>query len=150
MDIQKVTNAALSNADTVGELCQIALLMIPCLNQAQQKKQLTWVAAIIMSPFLGVLRLLKTLMSVAASARASSVCGTCTFISSPSKSALYGVHTHSLKRNVLRPNMRHGVCTLCMALTHVRWSNIMRMQDLRTRADEAVQSEKQNEQHQHG
>ena len=32
---------------------------------------------------------------------ASSVCGRCKFISSPSKSALYGVQTHSLKRNVL-------------------------------------------------
>ena len=29
-------------------------------------------------------------------------CGTCRFISSPSKSALYGLHTHSLKRNVLQ------------------------------------------------
>ena len=32
---------------------------------------------------------------------ASSVWGTCTFISSPSKSALYGVHMHSVKWNVL-------------------------------------------------
>ena len=32
--------------------------------------------------------------------RASSVCGRCRFISSPSKSALYGAHTHSLKRKV--------------------------------------------------
>jgi len=31
-------------------------------------------------------------------------CGKCMFISSPSKSALYGVHAHSLKRNV-----RHGM-----------------------------------------
>ena len=60
------------------------------------------VAAIRISPFLGVARLCSTPMSRAASARASSVCGTCTFISSPSKSALYGAHTHSLKRNVLR------------------------------------------------
>ena len=60
------------------------------------------VAATRISPFLGVARLCMTPMSSAASARASSVCGTCTFISSPSKSALYGAHTHSLKRNVLR------------------------------------------------
>src|SRR5207249_2683797 len=36
-----------------------------------------------------------------ASARASSLCRTCRFISSPSKSALYGGQTARLKRNVL-------------------------------------------------
>ncbi len=41
-----------------------------------------------------------TPMSTSASALASSVCGRWRFISSPSKSALYGVQTHSLKRNV--------------------------------------------------
>lgn len=34
------------------------------------------------------------------SALAGCVCTTCKFISSPSKSALKGVHTHSLKRKV--------------------------------------------------
>jgi hypothetical protein len=42
----------------------------------------------------------QTPMRTRASARAVSVCGTWMFISSPSKSALYGVHTHSLKRSV--------------------------------------------------
>ena len=60
-----------------------------------------WVAAMRISPDLGVHRLCMTPMSSEASARASSVWGTCRFISSPSKSALYGLHTHSLKRNVL-------------------------------------------------
>ena len=67
----------------------------------------TCVAAMRISPDLGVHRLCMTPMSSEASARASSVCGTCRFISSPSKSALYGLHTHSLKRNVLR---RPGPC----------------------------------------
>lgn len=61
-------------------------------------------AAMRISPDLGVHRLRITPMSSDASARASSVCGTCRFISSPSKSALYGLHTHSLKRNVLHNN----------------------------------------------
>lgn len=38
-----------------------------------------------------------TPIRIRASARASSVCGRCKFISSPSKSALYGAQTHSLK-----------------------------------------------------
>src|SRR5207249_4973839 len=42
-----------------------------------------------------------TRMRTRASARASSLCSTCRFISSPSKSALYGGHTAKLKRNVL-------------------------------------------------
>src|SRR3989441_457415 len=42
-----------------------------------------------------------TRMRTRASARASSLCRTCRFISSPSKSALYGGHTARLKRNVL-------------------------------------------------
>ena len=48
----------------------------------------TCVAATRISPFLGVRRLWMTPMSAAASAFASSVWGTCRFISSPSKSAL--------------------------------------------------------------
>ena len=44
---------------------------------------------------------IHTPISVSASALASSVCGKWRFISSPSKSALYGVHTHSLNLNVL-------------------------------------------------
>ena len=58
------------------------------------------VAATRISPFLGVHRLLCTDIRLMASARASSVCGTWMFISSPSKSALYGAHTHSLNRSV--------------------------------------------------
>ena len=59
------------------------------------------VAATRISPFLGVDRFCATPRSSRASALASSVCGTCRFISSPSKSALYGAHTHSLNRSVL-------------------------------------------------
>ncbi|CCJ29414.1 unnamed protein product [Pneumocystis jirovecii] len=57
-------------------------------------------AAIIGSPLRGVTRLFFTLINSIASARASSVCGTCRFISSPSKSALYGLQTHSLSLKV--------------------------------------------------
>lgn len=46
---------------------------------------------------------------MSASVRASSVCGTCMFISSPSKSALYGLQTDSLNRNVL-----HGIILACI------------------------------------
>lgn len=46
------------------------------------------VAATMMDPSLGVHRLLTTPMSSMASVRASSVCGTCRFISSPSKSGV--------------------------------------------------------------
>lgn len=60
----------------------------------------TWVAEIIGSPLRGVTRFHRTDMSCAASARASSVWGRWRFISSPSKSALYGEQQHSLKRNV--------------------------------------------------
>ena len=42
-----------------------------------------------------------TRISTRASARASSLCRTCKFISSPSKSALYGGQTARLNRNVL-------------------------------------------------
>lgn len=45
-----------------------------------------------------------TPISIRASVRASSVWGTCKFISSPSKSALYGLQTDSLNRRVL-----HGI-----------------------------------------
>ena len=61
----------------------------------------SWHAETSGSPFFGVTKLFVTHIKIAASARASSVCGTCKFISSPSKSALYGEQTHSLKRNVL-------------------------------------------------
>ena len=54
------------------------------------------VAAMSRSPFLGVTRLDLLPMRTRASALASSVWGRWRFISSPSKSALYGVHTHSL------------------------------------------------------
>ena len=71
------------------------------LQQRRNEGRRTCVAAMRISPDLGVHRLCITPMSSEASARASSVWGTCRFISSPSKSALYGLHTHSLKRNVL-------------------------------------------------
>lgn len=45
--------------------------------------------------------MIHTPIRIRASALASSVWGRWRFISSPSKSALYGVHTHSLNRNVL-------------------------------------------------
>ncbi len=45
-----------------------------------------------------------TRMSILASARASSLWMTCRFISSPSKSALYGVQSARLNRKVL-PDM---------------------------------------------
>lgn len=48
-------------------------------------------------------------MRTRASALASSVWGRWRFISSPSKSALYGVHTHSLNRNV-----RWGLTLACV------------------------------------
>jgi hypothetical protein len=51
----------------------------------------------------------------AITARTSSVCGRCKFISSPSKSALYGAHTHSLKRNV-RPGMTRARCAIIESL----------------------------------
>mmetsp|Transcript_3891 Transcript_3891/g.13707 ORF Transcript_3891/g.13707 Transcript_3891/m.13707 type:complete len:295 (-) Transcript_3891:837-1721(-) len=74
------------------------------------------------SPFFGVQRLAWTPMSAIASARASSVCGTCRFISSPSKSALYGAHTHSLKRNV-----RHGITRTLCAMMDILWSEGWRL-----------------------
>ena len=53
-----------------------------------------------------------TPINITASVRASSVCGTCIFISSPSKSALYGLHTDSLNLNVLQ-----GITLACMHIT---------------------------------
>lgn len=52
------------------------------------------------SPFLGVIMLDLDPIKVMASALASSVCGRCRFISSPSKSALNGPQQHSLNLNV--------------------------------------------------
>ena len=60
----------------------------------------SWHAETSGSPFFGVTKLFVTHIKIAASARASSVCGRCKFISSPSKSALYGAQTHSLNLNV--------------------------------------------------
>mmetsp|Transcript_9614 Transcript_9614/g.20488 ORF Transcript_9614/g.20488 Transcript_9614/m.20488 type:complete len:225 (-) Transcript_9614:1184-1858(-) len=73
-------------------------LSLTVIRYAHVKK--SWVAAIMISPFLGVHRLLTLPMSCSASARASSVWGRCRFISSPSKSALKGEQAHSLKRSV--------------------------------------------------
>jgi hypothetical protein len=52
-----------------------------------------------------------TPISINASVRASSVWGTCRFISSPSKSALYGLQTDSLNRSV-----RHGITLACIKI----------------------------------
>lgn len=61
------------------------------------------------SPFLGVIKFSYTLIKIKASALASQVYGTWIFISSPSKSALYGVQTHSLNLKVF-----HSITlTLC-------------------------------------
>mmetsp|Transcript_9760 Transcript_9760/g.36204 ORF Transcript_9760/g.36204 Transcript_9760/m.36204 type:complete len:246 (+) Transcript_9760:3709-4446(+) len=78
------------------------------------------VAATRISPFFGVHKLLCTAMSSTASARASSVCGQWMFISSPSKSALYGVHTHSLKRSV-RHGMTRARCAMMDILCSDGW-----------------------------
>mmetsp|Transcript_9145 Transcript_9145/g.27734 ORF Transcript_9145/g.27734 Transcript_9145/m.27734 type:complete len:209 (-) Transcript_9145:1195-1821(-) len=69
---------------------------------AQVKK--SWIADTMSSPLLGEHRFCATLIKTRASVLASSVWGTWRFISSPSKSALYGVHTHSLNLKVL-----HGI-----------------------------------------
>ena len=74
------------------------------------------VAAMSGSPERDVMRFSRTSMSSAASARDSSVCGRCRFISSPSKSALYGVQQHSLKRKVRPGSTRarwHMMDILC-------------------------------------
>jgi drug/metabolite transporter (DMT)-like permease len=62
--------------------------------------------------------LLWTLISSAASVLASSVCGTCTFISSPSKSALYGGHTLGFILKVL-----YGITTTLWAIMEILWSD---------------------------
>eukprot|EP00659_Diplonema_papillatum_P008562 gene8561-biopygen8550 len=58
------------------------------------------VAAIIGSPWRAEIMLRAVDIRMAHSARASSVCGRWMFISSPSKSALYGAQQHSLNRKV--------------------------------------------------
>ena len=65
---------------------------------------------------------LEGVISIAASARASCVCGTCMFISSPSKSALYGVVHERFIRNVLCETTR----TRC-AISDMRWSDGCRL-----------------------
>ena len=57
-------------------------------------------------PYRGDMSWSCTRMSSMASARASSLWGTCRFISSPSKSALYGGHTDGCRRNVLPGSTR--------------------------------------------
>ena len=59
-----------------------------------------------------------TPMRMRASALASSVCGRCRFISSPSKSALNGAHTHSLKRKV-----RWGITLACKQKWECEWKS---------------------------
>ncbi len=58
-------------------------------------------APIIGPPYLGEINWSWTLIRRIASALASSLCGTCRFISSPSKSALYGGQTDGCNLNVL-------------------------------------------------
>mmetsp|Transcript_19776 Transcript_19776/g.62921 ORF Transcript_19776/g.62921 Transcript_19776/m.62921 type:complete len:220 (-) Transcript_19776:1382-2041(-) len=88
------------------------------MRKAEVRK--SWLAAISTSPFLGVARLACTPMRWMASALASSVCGRCRFISSPSKSALYGLHTHSLKRNVLQ-GITRARCAMMDILCREGW-----------------------------
>ena len=73
---------------------------MPCLDVRCAPVMKSCVAAMTISPLRGVTRFACTPIRQSASARASSVCGKCRFISSPSKSALYGAQTHSLKRKV--------------------------------------------------
>mmetsp|Transcript_31166 Transcript_31166/g.96457 ORF Transcript_31166/g.96457 Transcript_31166/m.96457 type:complete len:242 (+) Transcript_31166:1735-2460(+) len=80
------------------------------------------VAATRGSPFRGVQMLCATPNNSWASARASSVWGRCMFISSPSKSALYGAQTHSLKRNV-----RHGSTLTECAMMDSLWRDGWRL-----------------------
>ncbi len=56
----------------------------------------SYMRAMMVSPFLGLIRFYLTSSKYLASALASSVWGTCMFISSPSKSALKGAQQHSL------------------------------------------------------
>jgi hypothetical protein len=87
----------------------------PCRVSTYAPVRKSCVAATTISPLRGVTRFSSTPSSSSDSARASSVCGRCRFISSPSKSALYGAHTHSLKRNV-RPDMTRARCAMIDSL----------------------------------
>ena len=51
---------------------------------------------------------LGTIMISCSSARAKYDCGTCRFISSPSKSALYGLVTERVSRNVDQSSTSHN------------------------------------------
>jgi len=71
------------------------------MNQKKKNKcRITWMDAMESSPLRGFTKLYLFPINIQASARASSVCGKCRLISSPSKSALYGVQTHSLNWKV--------------------------------------------------
>ena len=80
------------------------------------------VHAMIGSPFLAEMMLRTVDISVCASERASSVCTRWMFISSPSKSALYGAQQHSLKRSV-RCGSTRARCVIMLR----RWSDGWRL-----------------------
>ncbi len=76
------------------------------------------IAPMIGPPYLGERIWSWTRMSMSASERDSSLCGTCRFISSPSKSALYGGQTDGWSLKVLKGR----TLTVC-AITDMRWSD---------------------------
>ena len=71
----------------------------------------SWMAPMMGPPYLGDRMFSCTCMRILASARASSDCRTCRFISSPSKSALYGGQSVRLNLKV-RPSMILTRCAI--------------------------------------
>jgi len=82
----------------------------------------SWIIPMIGPPNRGERMCSWTCMMTFASARASWLWSTCRFISSPSKSALYGVQSHRLNRKVLCGRIR----TKC-AIMLIRWSEGCRL-----------------------
>ncbi len=71
----------------------------------------SWMPPMTGPPNLGDRMCSWTLIRIFASALASSLCSTCRFISSPSKSALYGGQTHRLNLKVLS-GMTRTACAI--------------------------------------
>ena len=82
----------------------------------------SWIPPMIGPPKRGERMFSWTAIRIAASARASSVCGTWRFISSPSKSALYGGQTAGLSRKVLP-----SITLIRWAMMDIRWSEGCRL-----------------------
>ena len=79
-----------------------SLLILSLLFVSRKRPEIwSWIPPMIGPPNLGEMIFSRIFINIFASARASSVCGTCMFISSPSKSALYGGHTAGLSLKVL-------------------------------------------------